>query len=339
VLDEIEREREVLARYPFSISSWVNYTEVLDSDLRSSTGGVYHDKYLDNYIVGNTVNAVANLSVLSSIAVMVVPTAELPVGERSSAVLLQEEISKSEGFRYYASAAFIVRCAAKAGLSLPAQTPVAEKAEVVQACYAGPHTDSDGVTRYGSGPAELSGKSSPDPTAPYSAARYAEVVGGKVTAERIVTGPNGEKVTTVRMTDGCYGQAMSALFGNADAYVQYSADVSLLESLSMATSQTVWKSPDVQPAIASWVGCMNAAGYKFKHPQDPIMLDWTDAKLDTATAVADVACRVETKFEPTFVAAETKLQVAALAKYPGLVARLQSTMATIRSSQASNPLV
>jgi hypothetical protein len=278
-------------------------------------------------------------STVAAPAAASLPSAGLPVGERSSLVLLQEELSKFEGFRYNASAAFIVRCAAKAGLALPAQAPVAETAEVVQARYAGPHTDSDGVTRYGSGPAEAAGQASPSSTAPYTPARYAEVVGGKVTAERIVTGPNGGKIATVRMTDGCYGQAMSALFGNADGYVQYSADVSLLEAVSMETSQTVWKSPDVQPVIASWVGCMNAAGYKFTHPQDPIMIDWTDAKLDTAAAAADMSCRVQSKFETTFVAAETKAQIAALAKYPGLTGRLQSTMASIRSSQALNPLV
>jgi hypothetical protein len=47
-------------RYPFGASSWNNAAQARDSDLRSSTSGVFHDKYLDNYIVGNFAGAVAN---------------------------------------------------------------------------------------------------------------------------------------------------------------------------------------------------------------------------------------------------------------------------------------
>jgi hypothetical protein len=264
--------------------------------------------------------------------------AALVPGERSALVLLLEESDKFSAFRANTITPMLSRCATAQGVTLPAAPPRPETAEIVGGRYGGPHTDSDGVTRYGEPPAGTS--ADPVPSAPSAVApdTYAKVIGGKEVARRSINRLDGTPYKTVTVGDGCYGQAVTAFFGTADAYLSFSADISQIEELANEAGAQVWQTTEVKPVVAAWVQCMTSRGFSFKSPEDPTRQDWLDPAKDKSTAEADVACRKAGNFDAAFVVAETRVQGALVAKYPGLVERVTSTMAVLRTKYTGAPL-
>ena len=123
---------------------------------------------------------------------------------------------------------------------------------------------------------------------------YFDAMQGKPIAEGVVLGVDGNVVSTNQVGDGCYGQAMAAMFGSEQAYVTFFTQVSQLEMITGQAYSDLHAGSDFLARNQPWAACMKNAGFAYQTIFDPQNRDWNSPRPATEeqqVAAADSQCR------------------------------------------------
>jgi hypothetical protein len=230
-----------------------------------------------------------------------------------------------------------VKCLAGKGRRVTIDPPAPADERVI-ARYGGPHTDSDGLTRYGEPPPGKSGIEQMNRVHGATPEEYGALMGGQSGGEeRTVLRSDGQLLAKIQVGTGCYSQGVTALFGSTATYLDFAVAVTRIDDLTTETGVGVWESVSVKPTVGDWVACMRRSGYSYEDPRVPARTDWKDPALDVKTASADKICRESIGFDAAFAAAEKTLQEQVVQKHPGLVEGILATMAAVEGRRQGLP--
>jgi hypothetical protein len=130
------------------------------------------------------------------------------------------------------------------------------------------------------------------------------VLSGKAPAGGQPGAVNGKTVPP----GGCLGEADSKISPSGGAI----QDPELVTQISSDSYNRSLTDPQLGVAFAAWTDCMRGKGYNYPSPQEAGGDFSTDAKVvppkELATAVADVACKQQTKLVDAWFAFEAKYQ-------------------------------
>jgi len=92
-------------------------------------------------------------------------------------------------------------------------------------------------------------------------------------------------------------------------------------------SQWTQTDPHVLAVIAAWSRCMARRGLHYANPQQPADHNWpaTPTAAETATAVADVTCKLQVNLINTWLTVEAAYQTALIGQNIGTLANLQAS--------------
>lgn len=125
------------------------------------------------------------------------------------------------------------------------------------------------------------------------------------------------------LAEGCFGKAVQDFRKDYD-YPEGGAVATRISAQSFVDSQ---RDPAVRAGFAQWSGCMRKKGFEYSSPLDL----FTVAKFEKgpvtdeekATAGADVACKNDTGLPDTWLAVESRLQEAMIAKDASVLRKLR----------------
>ncbi|MFF4430176.1 hypothetical protein ACFYZ4_13520 [Streptomyces sp. NPDC001513] len=121
---------------------------------------------------------------------------------------------------------------------------------------------------------------------------------------------------------GCVAEAGRALRGDAEP----PAAARTAQEISVSAFEESRSAPEVKNVVADWSACMKGKGYTYASPLDPAD-DFTGRPSATpqevSTAVADVACKEETKLVDTWLIVEAGIQQTKLAAHGDALAVLE----------------
>ena len=140
-----------------------------------------------------------------------------------------------------------------------------------------------------SGP-ESTERESPDAALP----GYANALQGQTIATGSVKDLVGQVATTSTVGDGCVGQAMATIFGNAQAYIDFFTQLQTLEMITGASYFSLRTSPDFLARNQPWSQCMKRAGFDYPTIFGPRDRDWPSPRpteTEQQVAEADSTCR------------------------------------------------
>ena len=146
----------------------------------------------------------------------------------------------------------------------------------------------------------LSGSSSttPEPQTPppadEAAPGYFDAMQGHTIARAVVRDIDGKVVTWNQVGDGCYGQSIAKLFGNAQAYVTFFTQLNQLEVITGDSWSAVQTDPEYVARNRRWSECMKSAGFTYQTIFDPWNRDWSSPRPtpeEQQVAAADWQCR------------------------------------------------
>lgn len=127
---------------------------------------------------------------------------------------------------------------------------------------------------------------------------------------------DGSEFGTQTLTGGCTGEANEQIFGSMGGFVEYTADDLSVQLLAQEALSRALADQAVLEAEADWSTCMQDRGYEFGAVSDIYAymesqgLGASDSVSDeeTALAVADVECRIKTKYAERAAEAEVRTQ-------------------------------
>ena len=120
---------------------------------------------------------------------------------------------------------------------------------------------------------------------------YIEAMQGKTVLTMDVLDVDGNVVT---VGDGCYGQAMTTIFGSDQAYVTFFAQLSRLEVVTGQAWSALHTDPDYVTLNLTWAACMQNASFDYQTIFDPPNRYWESPRPTTEeqqVAAADWQCR------------------------------------------------
>lgn len=100
--------------------------------------------------------------------------------------------------------------------------------------------------------------------------------------------------------DGCYGQAVSALFGSPVAYLHFFDRLNRIEVASGRSWGQVRSNPEYLRRSVAWVDCMGASGFDFQSPESVWDFPWPSprpSQSETVAAETDAACRASNQLD------------------------------------------
>jgi hypothetical protein len=123
---------------------------------------------------------------------------------------------------------------------------------------------------------------------------FADAMRGQTIATGSVHDLNGQIVATTSVGDGCYGQAMSAVFGSPQAYIEFFTKLQKLGVITGASWNALRDTPDYLTRNQLWSQCMKNAGFDYPTTFDPQNRDWPSPRpshTEQQVAEADSTCR------------------------------------------------
>jgi hypothetical protein len=98
-------------------------------------------------------------------------------------------------------------------------------------------------------------------------------------------------------------------------------------AIAQEASQWTQTDPRVLAVDAAWSRCMARRGFHYANPQQPANHNWpaTPTAAETATAVADVTCKLQVNLINTWLTVEAAYQTALIGQNIGTLANLQAS--------------
>ncbi|MEU9862259.1 hypothetical protein AB0D99_15435 [Streptomyces sp. NPDC047971] len=125
------------------------------------------------------------------------------------------------------------------------------------------------------------------------------------------------------LVEGCLGKAAIDFRKDYD-YPEGGAVATRISAQSFVDSQ---KDKSVRAGFAQWSGCMTKKGFSYSSPLDLFTVEKFEkgpvTDEEKATAVADVACKNDTGLPETWLAVESRLQEAMIAKDSAVLQKLR----------------
>ncbi|MFB7179716.1 hypothetical protein ACFCYI_18685 [Streptomyces sp. NPDC056257] len=141
-------------------------------------------------------------------------------------------------------------------------------------------------------------------------------------AWQVITGGVGTYNGREVPSGGCVAEAGRALRGDAEP----PAAAQTAQEISAGAFDESRSVPEVRNVVADWSACMKAKGFTYASPLDAVD-DFTGrpgaTPQEVSTAVADVACKEETKLVDTWLSAEAGIQQTKLAAHGDALAVLE----------------
>jgi hypothetical protein len=116
----------------------------------------------------------------------------------------------------------------------------------------------------------------------------------------------GSVVQTLSLGDGCYGDAVRAVYASSESYFEFWAQIGQAESLAIESYTLLRSSPEFLTANEQWRTCMDEQGFDFDLIFDPIDFDWGSPRPSEAeqrAAKADRGCRASSRLDSGSLAA------------------------------------
>jgi hypothetical protein len=129
---------------------------------------------------------------------------------------------------------------------------------------------------------------------------YFEALHGSTIATAVVRDLDGKVVTSNQVGDGCHGQAMAALFGSAQAYLNFFTQLNQLEVITGSSGSAMSDDPEFVARNRRWAECMTNAGFSYQTIFDSQNRDWNSPRPtagEQQTAAADWRCRQGNQLE------------------------------------------
>jgi hypothetical protein len=123
---------------------------------------------------------------------------------------------------------------------------------------------------------------------------YFDAMQGSTIVTAVVRDLDGNMVTSNRVGDGCSGQAMAALFGGPQAFINFFTQLNQLEMITGEAGSALQKDPDYLARNRPWAECMENAGFHYQTIYGPQNRDWNSprpTREEQQTAAADWQCR------------------------------------------------
>jgi hypothetical protein len=131
----------------------------------------------------------------------------------------------------------------------------------------------------------------------------------------------GARIGTSRPA-GCLTQASDELYGSGRSGVS-----DPVPSIAVQASTWTQSDPRVLAVDAAWSVCMARQGYRYSNPEQAADAHWpsTPSAIETATAVADAACKQLVNLPNTWLAVEAAYQAALVGQNLTTLANLQTS--------------